>query len=181
VSSPGQPHVAVVGAGIAGLAAAFFLREAPCRVTVLEGSLRLGGKLSVSEIAGVMVDEGAEALLARRPEGTGLAAAAGLAGQMASPGTLAARIWSRGEMCPLPRRQLLGVPADLAELAATGLLSSGGMARARQDLGLPATGRDGDMPVAGFVAARFGEEVVERLVDPLLAGVYAGRSEELSF
>ncbi len=171
----------VIGGGIAGLAAAFFLREIPCRVTVLEGSPRLGGKLSVSEIAGVMVDEGAEALLARRPEGTGLVAAAGLEGQLTWPGTTAARIWSRGRMCPLPRRQVLGVPADLAELAGTGLLSSDGMARARQDVGLPATARDGDVPVATFVAARFGHEVVDRLVDPLLAGVYAGRSEELSF
>jgi oxygen-dependent protoporphyrinogen oxidase len=171
----------VVGAGIAGLAAAFFLRDAACRVTVLEGSPRLGGKLSVSEIAGVAVDEGAEALLARRPEGTGLAAAVGLAGQLAWPGTTAARIWSRGRMCPLPRRQVLGVPADLAELAGSGLVSGGGLARARQDISLPGTARDGDVPVAGFVAARFGQEVVDRLVDPLLAGVYAGRSEELSF
>jgi oxygen-dependent protoporphyrinogen oxidase len=181
VSNPGQPHVVVAGGGIAGLAAAFFLREVPCRVTVLEGSARLGGKLSVGEIAGVMVDEGAEALLARRPEGIGLVAAAGLEGQLAWPGTTAARIWSRGRMRPLPRRQVLGVPADLAELAGTGLLTTDGMARARQDLGLPATARDGDVPVAAFVAARFGHEVVDRLVDPLLAGVYAGRSEELSF
>ena len=181
MSNPGQPHVVVIGGGIAGLAAAFFLREVPCRVTVLEGSPRLGGKLSVSEIAGVMVDEGAEALLARRPEGTGLAVAAGLEGQLTWPGTTAARIWSRGRMCPLPRRQVLGVPADLAELSGTGLLTSDGMARARQDLGLPATARDGDVPVAAFVSARFGHEVVDRLVDPLLAGVYAGRSEELSF
>ena len=181
MSNPGQPHVVVIGGGIAGVAAAFFLREVRCRVTVLEGSPRLGGKLSVSEIAGVMVDEGAEALLARRPEGTGLAAAAGLEGQLTWPGTTAARIWSRGLMCPLPRRQVLGVPADLAELADTGLMSSDGMVRARQDLGLPATARDGDVPVAAFVAARFGHEVVDRLVDPLLAGVYAGRSEELSF
>jgi protoporphyrinogen/coproporphyrinogen III oxidase len=181
VSNPGQPHVAVVGAGIAGLAAAFFLRDVPCRVTVLEGSPRLGGKLSVSEIAGVAVDEGAEALLARRPEGTGLAAAVGLAGQLAWPGATAARIWSRGRMRPLPRGQFMGVPADLAELAASGLVSPAGLARARQDLHLPATGRDGDVPVAGYVAARFGQEVVDRMVDPLLAGVYAGRAEDLSF
>jgi len=84
-------------------------------------------------------------------------------------------------MCPLPRRQVMGVPADLAELAGTGLVSSRGIARARQDLGLPATGRDGDVPVAAFVGERFGQEVVDRLVDPLLAGVYAGRSEQLSF
>jgi oxygen-dependent protoporphyrinogen oxidase len=181
VSNPGQPHVAVIGGGIAGLAAAFSLREVPCRVTVLEGSPRLGGKLSVSEIAGIMVDEGAEALLARRPEGTGLVAAAGLEGQLTWPGATAARIWSRGRMCPLPRSQVMGVPADLTELAGTGLMSGDGMARARQDLSLPATARDGDVPVAAFVAARFGREVVDRLVDPLLAGVYAGRSEQLSF
>jgi oxygen-dependent protoporphyrinogen oxidase len=181
VSESGQPHVVVIGAGIAGLAAAFFLREAPCRVTVLEGSPRIGGKLRVSEIAGVAVDEGAEALLARRPEGTGLATAAGLADQLVWPGTTVARIWSRGRMCPLPRRQVLGVPADLAELAGTGLVSEGGMARARQDTDLPATSRDGDVPVAAFVAARLGPEVVDRMVDPLLAAVYAGRSEELSF
>jgi oxygen-dependent protoporphyrinogen oxidase len=181
VSDPGRPRVVVVGAGIAGLAAAFFLRDAPCRVTVLDGAPRLGGKLSVSEIAGVAVDEGAEALLARRPEGTGLAAAVGLADQLVLPGTTAARIWSRGRMCPLPGRQVMGVPADLAELAGTGLISGDGMARARQDLSLPATPRDGDVPVAEFVAARLGQEVVDRLVDPLLAGVYAGRSEELSF
>jgi protoporphyrinogen/coproporphyrinogen III oxidase len=171
----------VVGAGIAGLAAAFFLRDAPCRVTVLEGAPRLGGKLAVSEIAGVAVDEGAEALLARRPEGTGLAAAVGLAGHLVWPATTAARIWSRGRMRALPRHQVMGVPADLSELAATGLVSAEGMARARQDLDRPATERDGDVPVAGFVAARFGQEVVDRLVDPLLAGVYAGRAEELSF
>src|SRR5690348_11158436 len=181
VSDPGQPHVVVVGGGITGLAAAFFLREVPCRVSVLEGSPRLGGKLSVSEIAGAMVDEGAEALLARRPEGTGLVAGAGLEGQQTWPGTTAARIWSRGRMYPLPRRQVMGIPADLAELAGTGLMSGDGMATARQDLTLPATARDGDVPVAAFVAARFGHEVVDRLVDPLLAGVYAGRSEELSF
>ena len=84
-------------------------------------------------------------------------------------------------MRPLPRRQFMGVPADLAELAASGLMSPAGLLRARQDLDLPATGRDGDVPVAGYVAARFGQEVVDRLVDPLLAGVYAGRAEDLSF
>ena len=63
-----RPRVAVVGGGIAGLAAAYFLRDVAA-VTVLEGAARLGGKLAVSEIAGVAVDEGAEALLARRPEG----------------------------------------------------------------------------------------------------------------
>jgi protoporphyrinogen/coproporphyrinogen III oxidase len=181
VTSAAPPSIVIVGGGIAGLAAAYFLRESGASVTVLEGSPRLGGKLSVSQVAGIAVDEGAEALLTRRPEGTGLIGAIGLAGQLAEPGTTAARVWSRGRMSPLPRRQFLGVPADLAELDRGGLISPGGAARARRDLDLPATPRDGDVPVAAHVAARFGPEVVDRLVDPLLAGVYAGRSEELSF
>src|SRR5215471_21419962 len=63
VDSSPPPRVVVVGGGIAGLAAAFFLREEPVSVTVLEGSPRLGGKLAVSPVAGIAVDEGAEALL----------------------------------------------------------------------------------------------------------------------
>ena len=181
VDSSARPRVVVVGGGIAGLAAAFFLREEPVSVTVLEGAPRLGGKLAVSPVAGIAVDEGAEALLARGPEGTGLIRAVGLAGRLAAPGTTAARIWSRDRLLPLPRRQVMGVPADLDDLARSGLLSAEGMARAREDLGRPATRRDGDVDVASYVAARFGREVVDRLVDPLLAGVYAGRSEDLSF
>jgi oxygen-dependent protoporphyrinogen oxidase len=173
--------VAIVGGGISGVAAAFFLRDSGAAVTVLEGSPRVGGKLAVSEVAGVAVDEGAEALLARRPEGTDLISAVGLDGQLVSPGTTAAAIWTRGRLRPMPRRQFLGVPADLDELESTGLLSADAMARARDDLRLPATERDADVAVASQVGARFGPELVDRLVDPLLGGVYAGRSEELSF
>ena len=176
-----RPHVVVVGGGIAGLAAAFLLRDAAVRVTVMEGSPRLGGKLSVSEVAGVAVDEGAEALLVTRPEGTGLIARAGLDDERVEPGTTSSAIWTLGALRALPRRQVMGVPSDMAELANSGVLTGEGVARARRDLELPPTLRDGDVPVAGYVGARFGAEVVDRLVDPLLGGVYAGRSEELSF
>jgi oxygen-dependent protoporphyrinogen oxidase len=182
VSTAGRTSsVAIVGGGIAGLAAAFFLRDQGAAVTVLEGSPRLGGKLAVSEVAGLAVDEGAEALLARRPEGTELIGQLGLAGQLVQPGTTSAGIWTRGQLHPLPRRQVMGVPADLPELARTGILSAGGLARARADLDLPATTRTGDVSVASYVGARFGPELVDRLVDPLLGGVYAGRSDELSY
>jgi oxygen-dependent protoporphyrinogen oxidase len=176
-----QPHVVIVGGGISGLAAAFYLRDEPVRVTVLEGSPRPGGKLSVSEVGGVAVDEGAEALLVTRPEGTALIAEAGLADQRTAPGPTSSAIWTLGALRPLPRRQFMGVPSDLAELARSGVLTSDGVARARQDLELPLTERDGDVPVARYVGARLGAEVVDRLVDPLLGGVYAGRSAELSF
>ncbi len=176
-----QPHVVIVGGGISGLAAAFFLRDEAVRVTVLEGSPRLGGKLSVSEIGGVAVDEGAEALLVTRPEGIALIAEAGLGDQRTVPGPTSSAIWTLGALRPLPRRQFMGVPSDMAELAKSGVLSDQGLARASQDLELPPTARDGDVPVAEYVGARLGAEVVDRLVDPLLGGVYAGRSAELSF
>ncbi len=169
-----------MGGGISGLAAAFFLRDQGVDVTVLEGSPRLGGKLSVSKIAGIDVDAGAEALLARRPEGLDLIDAVGLAGQLVPAGTTAAAIWTRGQLHPLPKRQFMGVPGDLGELETSGILSPAGLARAREDLQLPPTPRDGDVPVASLVGARFGQELVDRLVDPLLGGVYAGRSDELS-
>jgi protoporphyrinogen/coproporphyrinogen III oxidase len=181
IERPGQPVVAIVGGGVSGLAAAFLLRDAGAAVIVLEGSPRLGGKLAVSEVAGSQVDAGAEALLARRPEGTGLIDAVGLSGGLVVPGTTSAGIWTRGEIRPLPRRQFMGVPADLGDLAATGTVSAAGMARAREDLTRPADTAEGDESVTSRVGGRLGAEVVDRLVEPLLGGVYAGRCEDLSF
>jgi oxygen-dependent protoporphyrinogen oxidase len=170
-------HVVIVGGGIAGLAAAFFLRNEPVRVTVLEGSPKLGGKLSASPVAGVSMDEGAEALLARRPEGIELITASS-AGDLVPAGTTSSAIWTRGAMRALPRRQFMGVPADIDELAAAGVVSATGVARARREERVE---RNGDISVTDYVGGALGAEVVDRLVDPLLGGVYAGRSEDLSF
>jgi protoporphyrinogen/coproporphyrinogen III oxidase len=173
------PHVVVVGGGIAGLSAAFYLKDQPVRVTVLEGSPRLGGKLSASDVAGVAMDEGAEALLARRPEGIELITAAGLSGDLVPAGVTSSAIYTRGAMRSLPRRQFMGVPVDPDELAATGVVSAAGVARARGESARPAEASD--VSVTEYVGSRLGVEVVDRLVDPLLGGVYAGRSEDLSF
>ena len=171
-------QIAIVGGGIAGLAAAYFLRD-QADVTVLESSPRLGGKLAVGEVAGLRVDSGAEALLARRPEGIDLITELGLADQLRQPGTTSARIWTRGEFRPLPKRQFMGVPGDLDELERTRIISPAGLDRARAEL-LPAP-RTGDVSVARYVGDRLGPEIVDRLVEPLLGGVYAGRADQLSF
>jgi oxygen-dependent protoporphyrinogen oxidase len=179
MSTDAAPHVVIVGGGIAGLAAAFFLKDQAVRVTVLEGSPRLGGKLSASDVAGVAMDEGAEALLARRPEGIALIQAAGLGGDLVPAGVTSSALYTRGVMRSLPRRQFMGVPADAGELAATGVVSAEGVARVQDETVPPPEA--GDVSVTEYIGSRLGVEVVDRIVDPLLGGVYAGRSEDLSF
>jgi oxygen-dependent protoporphyrinogen oxidase len=173
------PHVVIIGGGITGLAAAFYLRDDHVRVTVLEGSPRIGGKLSASDVAGVAMDEGAEALLARRDEGIELITAAGLGDALVPAGVTSSAIYTRGAMRALPRRQFMGVPADMDELAATGVVSAEAVARARNEPHVEESAADES--VTSYVGRRLGAEVVDRLVDPLLGGVYAGRSEDLSF
>lgn len=176
-------HVVVVGGGIAGLSAAFFLtRDAPpgVRVTLLESSDSLGGKLRLGAVAGVPVDVGAEALLLRRAEGTRLVNEVGLAADLVAPRTTSAAIWSRRRLRPIPSGTVMGVPSDLRALAATGLLSPRELARLPLDAWLPRTQIGDDTSVGRYVAARLGAAVVERLVEPLLGGVYAGRADLLS-
>lgn len=170
----------VVGGGIAGLSAAARLKEHGIDVTVLEGSRSVGGKLALGEVAGITVDVGAEAMLNRRPEATELSRRAGLSDQLVHPATISANLWSRSVMRPMPRT-LMGVPIDARALAGNGVISKAGLARAALDAVLPATHLEGrDVSVGWLVEERLGKEVVDRLVEPLLGGVYAGHARELS-
>lgn len=172
------PHVVVVGGGIAGLAAADRLLSAGARVTLLEATDRLGGKLRTGEMEGAPVDLGAESVLARRPEAVDLASSVGLAERLQPPATTSASIWSRGELHAMPKGHVMGVPDDASALA--GLLSAEGVARIgrERDLGPVAVGDD--VSVGEYVAERLGREVVDRLVEPLLGGVYAGDAYRVS-
>ncbi|GLV50691.1 protoporphyrinogen oxidase [Thermobispora bispora] len=172
----------VVGAGIAGLAAALYLSRAErnLRVTVLEAAPRIGGKLYSTPLAGVEIDAGAEALLAARPEAKELVRLAGLGDELVDCGTSGSAILSRGSLRPLPKGSVMGIPTDLPALARSGILSPAGLARAGLDLVLPPTPATVDVPVAAYIRARLGQEVVDRLVEPMLGGVYAGHADRLS-
>jgi oxygen-dependent protoporphyrinogen oxidase len=176
-------HVVVVGGGISGLAAAWFLARdggPGLRVTVLEGSPKIGGALRVSDVAGVPVDEGAESLLLRRPEATDLARAVGLGDELEDAATTSASIWTRGHMRPIPTGTVMGIPGDLRSLARTGILTAAELARIPVDAWLPGAAMGEDIAVGRHVTRRMGRAVVERLVEPLLGGVYAGRADLLS-
>ncbi len=174
------PHVVVVGGGVSGLAAAHRLTVLGAAVTVLEAADAPGGKLRVSPVAGVPVDEGAESVIARRPEAVALFSELGLDGAVVHPGPGSAALYSRGELRPIPGGQLMGVPGDLRALARSGVLGPAGTLRAALDLALPRTPVHGDVSVAAHIGGRMGRQVVDRLVEPLLGGVYAGRADRLS-
>ena len=178
-----MPTVAVVGGGIAGLSAATRIAHArpDARVVLLEAADRVGGKLRRVQVAGAWVDVGAEAMLARRPEGVQAVVEAGLEPELIAPLTTAALVRSRGANHRLPARTLIGVPTDVEAVRASGVLSAQAVAAIEAE---PARGPypplTEDVSVGELVGQRFGDEVVDRLVDPLLGGVYAGRARQLS-
>ncbi|WP_327719970.1 protoporphyrinogen oxidase [Streptomyces sp. NBC_00490] len=179
MSGSGTPeHVVVIGAGIAGLAAAHRLLQRGARVTVLEATGRVGGKLLPGEIAGARVDLGAESMLARRPEALALAREVGLDSRLRPPATATASIWTRGALRPMPRGHVMGVPGTAAALS--GVLSDEGLARIERDADLPPTEIGDDVAVGAYVAERLGREVVDRLIEPMLGGVYAGDAYRIS-
>ncbi|RBY83533.1 protoporphyrinogen oxidase [Geodermatophilus sp. TF02-6] len=178
-------RVAVVGAGITGLAAAFEWRRwrPDDEVVVLEAADRVGGKLHRARLAGHWYDTGPEAVLARVPEAVQLVERLGLADRLVAPATTQAQVVLPDGRHPLPAGTVLGVPASAEGL--DGVLTPGGVARVAAEAELPPLTLDGDptrddVAVGALLRERLGDEVVDRLVEPLLGGVYAGRADELS-
>jgi oxygen-dependent protoporphyrinogen oxidase len=178
---PGTPRrVAVVGGGISGLAAAWRLSAGPQppEVVLLEAGPRVGGKLRLADVGGLVVDVGAEAMLARRPEGTGLIREVGLGDDLVHPATTAAGVVRDGTIRPLPPGTIMGVPTDPTRLS--GVLTADEVAEVAAEPSRPAPPVQADVDVASWVAGRVGRAVVDRLVEPLLGGVYAGHASRLS-
>jgi len=179
-------RLAVIGGGIAGLAAAhraLTMPDLPAddrpAVDLYDAGHRLGGRIDSITFAGVDgIDLGADAVLARVPDATGLAAEVGLGDELVAPEPVGAAVWHHG-LHDIPDGLVLGVPGHLAPLARSGLLSWRGKARAALEPLLPRTSMEPDS-IGTFVRARFGDEVHERLVDPLVGGIYATDTDHFS-
>lgn len=174
-------RIAVVGGGISGLVAAYRLRVllgAEADIVVIDRAARLGGILYTGELAGEPLDLGAEAFVGRRPEVPELLRELGLETQLVVPAGLRPLVWSQGRAHPLPERTLMGIPSNAESMR--GLVDAETLERieteSRRPLGWYP---DADMDVYRLVADRFGVQVVERSVDPLLGGVYAGSSRSI--
>jgi protoporphyrinogen/coproporphyrinogen III oxidase len=171
----------VVGGGIAGLAAAHRLRELDpeLEILVLERADGLGGKIQTQPFAGQPVETGAESLLMREAGGESAALALarrlGLGDALVHPSPVPAALAIDGALHPIPGGTLMGIPADPARIG-----DIAGVTNTDTDEGRPLLAGGEDVAVGALVRSRLGDEVVRRLVDPLLGGVYAGRADELS-
>jgi oxygen-dependent protoporphyrinogen oxidase len=168
----------VVGGGISGLVAAYRLRIAAgpdASITVFDPADRLGGVLRTERIGGQSVDVGAEAFVARRPEVPALLAELGLAGRQLGTTGVRPTIFGGGRLHPMPQGTLQGIPAHASSMV--GLVDDATVATIGAEPSRPLAWRAGaDPSVAELIGDRFGEQVLARSVDPLLAGVYAGSS-----
>lgn len=177
-----RPRVAVLGGGISGLTTAALLRSAPepPDVVLVEAEARLGGKVLTRTLDGRTVETGPDAFVMRVPAMARLVDDLGLRDDLVAPAGLGSYVWSRGGLRRLPPGTVFGVPDKLLPLVRSGLLSRRGVLRAGLDLVLPRQQLGPDPTVDDLVRPRFGAEVADRLVDPLVGGVHAGSTKQLS-
>ena len=173
----------VVGAGIAGLAAAYELHARGTRFRVLEARPRAGGLILTERADGFTIDAGPDSLLVQKPAAITLCDELGLSARLVP--TLPPRtayILRAGTLYPLPQASVLGIPTRLLPLVSNGLLSAPAKLRMMMDLVLPArTSADtDDESIGSFFRRRFGVEAVTYVAEPLLAGIHSGNVERLS-
>jgi oxygen-dependent protoporphyrinogen oxidase len=173
--------VIIIGAGIAGLSAAFELLGRDRRFVVLERASRAGGVILSEEIDGFTIDAGPDSLLVQKADGIRLCEELGLGAELVPtrPPRLA-YIQRGGTLHPLPASSVLGIPTRIRPFVSTGLFSWRGKLRMAAELGVPARRDEADESIGAFMTRRFGIEATTYLAEPLLAGIHAGDVDRLS-
>lgn len=174
--------VAIIGGGISGLSAAYALHKRQVPYLVLEAGPSFGGVVRTATRDGFLLEGGPDSMLAQKPEGIALCRELGLGERLVptNPDQRAVYVLHRRKLHPLPDGMMLAVPTRVVPFALSGLFSWPGKLRMGLDLVIPGGNGRGDESIASFLRRRFGQEAVERLGEPLLAGIHAGDPERLS-
>jgi oxygen-dependent protoporphyrinogen oxidase len=173
--------VAIVGAGISGLAAAYELQRRGLSVRVFEASARAGGVITTERFDGWVIDGGPDSLLVQKAAAVALCRELGIADRLVS--TLTPRtafVLRDDELHPIAEGSFLGFPIRVGALVRSSLFTLGGKLRMAGEVAVPRGSGEEDESIAAFVRRRFGEEAADYLAEPLLAGIHAGDVERLS-
>ncbi len=184
----GRDRVVIIGAGLTGLAAAHRLigRSAdvrrPLDVVVLEAKDRVGGAVWTDRVDGFTIEGGADSFITNKPWALNLCRELGLGDQLISTDDRNRRsfVVRRGKLQPVPEGFVLMAPSRLLPLLSSPILSARGKLRMLMDLVLPRKSDDADESLAAFVRRRLGREALDRLVQPLVGGIYTADPAELS-
>lgn len=178
--------IAIIGGGITGLAAAYFLQKAvqkeelPCEIKLIEASDRLGGKIWTEKRGGFILERGADSFLARKEPAVRLAEKLGIEDDLVRNRTGQAYILIEDTLHKMPEGSFMGIPASVESVRKNELLSEEGKTRAEAELTLPPGDSSSDQSLGLFFRHRFGDELVENVIEPLISGVYSGDIDEMS-
>ena len=182
----GRKKVVIIGGGITGLSAAYYMQKEvneqgyPLDITLIEASPELGGKIQTVRRDGYVIERGPDSFLIRKKSVDQLASDLGIADQLVRNATGQAYILLQDQMHPIPAGAVMGIPTEVKPFITSGLFSLSGKLRAAGDFVLPRSEVSGDQSLGKFFRRRFGTEVVENLIEPLLSGVYAGDIDQMS-
>ncbi|REH92641.1 protoporphyrinogen oxidase [Staphylococcus felis] len=177
-------RVAVIGAGITGLSSAFFIKKnyPEVDVTIYEATNRPGGKIKTEKRDGYVIELGPESYLGRKKIMTDVAREIGMnEDDIVTNQTGQSYIYAQNQLYPIPGGSILGVPTDIKPFISTKLITLKGKIRALKDLTMkPISITEDDISVGHFFRARLGDELLEKLIEPLLSGIYGTDIDQLS-
>jgi protoporphyrinogen/coproporphyrinogen III oxidase len=181
-----KQKVAIIGGGIAGMTAAFYLQQIarennlPIEVKLIEASHRLGGKMQTVTRDGFTIERGPDSFLARKTSIIRLAKEVGMEDDLVHNSTGKSYVLVDDKLFSMPGGSIMGIPTEIGPFITTGLFSLSGKLRAAADFILPRSESGKDQSLGEFFRRRLGDEVVENLIEPLLSGIYAGDIDQLS-
>jgi protoporphyrinogen/coproporphyrinogen III oxidase len=181
-----KKKVVIIGGGITGLSAAYYLQKEaqqktlPIEIKLIEASDRLGGVIQTVKKDGFVIEKGPDSIIARKTSGINLIEELGLKDKVISNTAGKSYILVNGKLHSMPEGSFMGIPTRVTPFAVSGLFSPLGKLRAAADFVLPKGKPQQDQSLGKFFRRRLGNEVVENLIEPLLAGIYAGDIDNLS-
>ncbi len=181
-----KQRVAVIGGGITGLTASYYLQQQameqnlPLEIVLIEASHRLGGRIQTLRKDNFIIERGPDSFFDQENTVEELAKQLGIENQLVSKVPGKTYVAVNQQLSPIPEGSILGIPTEIMPFAKSDIISWSGKIRAALDLFLPPSNVRKDQSLGKFLRKRFGEEVVENLIEPVLSQIYSGDIDQLS-